>query len=317
MADRGDEIMSVDLRAAAADYLAMRRSRGYRLVDHDWLLAAFLDGLDAEGRTTIVVADALAFATAPLGTTRRWHATRLRAVRGLAGYVHALDPAAAQLIPEGLITAKTTRRIPYLYSDEQIAALMAAAMCLSPAPFALTMHTLIGLLAAAGLRGGEAGALDVEDLDTDREVLTVTGKYGKKRLVPLHPTTVRALIDYRQARMGRAALGTGPLLLGTRGRRLNMTTARAAFRTVVENCRLPARPGAGTPHLHDLRHAHAVNSLIDALRDGLDVDARIAALATYLGHVDPASTYWYLTASPELMALVRDRASARHDRGRG
>lgn len=307
--------MSVELRAAAADYLAGRRARGYRLADHDWILRAFLDGLDARGVGTISIADAMAFAVSRPGTQRCAQAARLRAVRGLAVYVHGLDPAAAQLIPAGLITARPARRIPYLYTGEQIAALMASAADLSPAIFAASMHTLIGLIAATGLRGGEAFALDVEDLDVERAVLTVTGKYGKRRLVPLHPSTVQALAGYQQARAAHAA-PTGPLLLGAKGGRLNPNTARAAFRALIDAADLPARPGCPTPRLHDLRHGFAVDTLIDAHRQGIDVDARIAALATYLGHVDPLSTYWYLTASPELMAVVRDRITAGQRRGR-
>lgn len=307
--------MSVDLRAAAADYLAGRRARGYRLADHDWMLAAFLGGLDARDVSTISIADAVAFATSRPDTQRCYQAARLRAVRGLAAYVHGLDPGAAQLIPDGLITAKVTRRIPYLYSSKQIVALMAGTADLSPAIFAASMHTVIGLIAATGLRGGEAFALNIEDLDVQRAALTVTGKYGKRRLVPLHLSTVQALASYQRVRSAHAA-PTGPLFLGAKGGRLNPNTARAAFRAVVDAAALPARPGRPTPRLHDLRHVFAVNSLIDAHRQGLDVDARIAALATYLGHVDPVNTYWYLTASPELMAVVRDRTSARHEPGR-
>jgi integrase len=307
--------MSVDLRQAAADHLNDRRARGYRLADHDWLIGAFLDGLAARGATTITVDDAVAFALRP-GTGQRWQAARLRAIRGLAAHVHAVDPAAAQLIPAGLIPAKVTRRIPYLYSDEQIAGLMSGAAKLSPPQLAASMHTLIGLSAATGLRSGEAVALNVEDLCTDRRVMTVTGKYGKQRVIPLHPTTIDALTGYLHARPTRAAPDTGPLLVGARGGRLNLNTARAAFRAVADDCGLPARPGCATPRLHDLRHAFAVNSLIDAHRQGADVDARIAALATYLGHTNPANTYWYLTASPELMAIVSDRLTAGHKRGR-
>lgn len=178
---------------------------------------------------------------------------RLRAVRGLAAYVHELDPAAAQLIPDGLITAKLTRRIPYLYTGEQIAALMANVADLFPAMFAASMHTLIGLIAATGLRGGEAFALDVEDLDAERGVLTVTGKYRKRRVVPLHPSTVQALASYRRARAAHAAL-TGPLFLRAKRGRLNANTARAAFRALVDAAGPPARPGCPTPRLHDLRH---------------------------------------------------------------
>ena len=311
----GGDAVSVELRVAAADYLAGRRARGYRLADHDWILRAFLDGLDARGVSTISIADAVAFAVSRPGTQRCYQVARLRAVRGLAAYVHGLDPAAAQLIPDGLITAKLTRRIPYLYTGEQIAALMASASDLSPAIFAASMHTLIGLNAATGLRGGEAFALDIEDLDVERGVLTVKGKYGKRRLVPLHSSTVHALASYQRVRSAHAA-PTGPLFLGAKGGRLNPNTARAAFRALVDAAGLPARPGCPTARLHDLRHCFAVDTLIDAHRQGVDVDARIAALATYLGHVDPVNTYWYLTASPELMAVVRDRITTGQQRGR-
>jgi len=307
--------VTVDLRAAAADYLSGRRARGYRLADHDWLIAAFLDGLDARGDTVITVADAVAFAHAPSGSQRCWQAARLRPIRGLAAYVHALDPAAAELIPAGLIVAKVARRIPYLYSAEQVAQLMARAASLSPPTLAASMHTLIGLCAATGLRSGEAVALDVEDLGLDRSLLTVTGKYGRQRLVPLHSTTIDALRCYLQMRATRAA-PTGALLLGARGGRLNLCSARALFRTLVDDCALPARPGCTAPRLHDLRHRFAVDTLIDAHRQGADIDARIAALATYLGHTEAANTYWYLTASAELMAVVSERIAAYYTRRR-
>jgi integrase/recombinase XerD len=133
--------MSVDLRVAASDHLRDRRARGYILADEDWLLDSFLDGLTARGQTTITVAAALAFATEHPGATPGWQARKLRAVRGLAAHVHALDPAAAQLIPAGLIPSKTPRRIPYLYSEQQIVALMDRALTLSPRMLGASMHT--------------------------------------------------------------------------------------------------------------------------------------------------------------------------------
>ncbi len=301
--------MSVDLYAAAAEWLVDRRARGYRLADHDWLVASFLDGLAARSVTTITVAEAMAFAQQRPGTDRRWQAARLRVVRGLAAYVHALDPAAAELVPPGLIPARLTRRTPYLYSADDIARLMSAATSLSPPMLAASMATLIGLLASTGMRGGEALALDLDDLDADAELLTVTGKYGKRRFVPLHPTTVAALAEYQRVRAVRAG-PSGPLLVGTKGGRLNPNTARVAFRALADGCGLASRPGCGPPRLHGLRHTFAVDTLVDAHRQGADVDARIATLATFLGHVEPANTYWYLSASPELMAIVTERVSA-------
>ena len=197
--------MSAGLRAAARDYLSERRARGYRLDDHEWLLGAFLDGLEARGATRITVAEALAFATARPQTQRSWQAKRLAVVRGFAWYLHGTDPAAADPIPAGLIDARTARRVPYLYSDQQIARLMSAAAMLPARMLAASMQALIGLLASTGLRSGEAGALDVEDLDLSVHLLTVTGKYGRVRLVALHPTTVQALTGYLRVRANRAA----------------------------------------------------------------------------------------------------------------
>ncbi len=300
--------MSVDLHLAAADYLRDRRARGYVLADEDWLLSSFLDGLAARGETRITLAAAIAFATGRPATAG-WQARKLRVVRNLAAHVHALDPTAAQLIPAGLIGSKTPRRIPYLYSDEQIVALMDRALTLSPAMLAASMRTLIGLLVATGIRSGEAAAVNVEDFDRDRGLLRVTGKNRRVRELPLHPTTVQALGDYLQTR-SKLAPPTGPLLIGVKGGRLNLNMARAAFRALVNDCELAVAPGCRAPRLHDARHSFAVNTLIDAHRQGTDIDARIATLANYLGHVDPSHTYWYLTASPQLMQTVRDRLSA-------
>lgn len=307
--------MTVDFAAAATAYLADRRARGYRLEDHAWLLRAFLDRLAAAGATTITVADAVAFAVERADAQPVWHAARLRAVRGLAAHVHGLDPHAAELIPAGLIVGKVTRRIPYLYSDDEITRLMVAAKLLSPPMLAASLCTLIGLLAVTGMRGGEASALSIEDVHIDERTLMVTGKYGRQRLVPLHATTMAALAEYLEVRASRAG-PEGPLLVGERGRGLNMNAARAAFRAVVNHIELPAQPGCGVPRLHDLRHTFAVNSLIDAHRQGVDVDARIAALAVVLGHANPTHTYWYLTASAELMAVVSERMAAPHQGGR-
>ncbi len=227
-----------------------------------------------------------------------------------------MDPTAAELVPDRLITGATTRSIPYLYSPGQTAQLMARAAVLRPAPMATAIHTLIGLVAATGLRSGEVLGLDVENLDRDRQLLSVVGKLAKLRLVPLHSTTIDALDAYLQVRATTPAASTGPLLVGPHGRRLNSNTARERFRAVVNDCQLEPRPGCSPPRLHDFRHTFAVDSLIDAHRQGADVDARIATLATYLGHVNPANTYWYLTASPQLMAVVTDRMTAQQRRVR-
>jgi integrase len=310
--------MSTDLHQAASDYLRLRRSLGFRLADHDWLIAQFLDLIAERGSARITVEDALAFAQAPVGVNRRWHASRLAVIRGLAAYVHAADPSAAQLIPPDLIRAsRVCRRVPYLYTPEQVAALMSQANTLRPPMLAATMSTLVGLMAVTGMRTCEARGLDVENLIIDRQVLAVTGKYGKKRLLPLHASTVQELVEYLRLRASVAsAPHAGPLLVAARGGRLRKNTATAAFRQITDAVGLPTRPGTATARLYDLRHSFAVNSLIDAHRQGADIEARIATLATYLGHAEPLNTYWYLTASPELMTLVAARMSAAAERPR-
>lgn len=303
--------MSIDLRTAAATYLQARRVRGYRLRDHDWLIRSFLDGLAAQNRMSITRADALAFATAPHGAGRGWQAMRMSTIRPFAAYVHDLDPQAAELIPGGLITSKPTRRIPYLYSAGQISELMSRSAALLSPLLGVTLAAFVGLIAATGLRSGEAIALDGEDFLPDQGLLNVTGKYGRERVLPLHPTTVTALLSYLQARATLTSVpATGPLFVGATGKRLIQQSAETRFRRIADACDLTASPGCRPPRLHDLRHTLAVNTLIDAHRQGVDVDARIAALSTYLGHANPLSTYWYLSASTELMQLVSDRTAA-------
>jgi integrase/recombinase XerD len=247
--------VSIDLRAAAAEYLQARRARGYLSTDHVWLISSFLDGLAAQHAPAITRANVLAFATAPTGTGRAWQALRMSIIRRFAAYVHGLDPEAAQVIPDRLIPATYLRRVPYLYSAEQISTLMTRSTVLLAPLLGVTMTAFIGLIAATGMRGGEAIALNSEDFAPDQGLLTVTGKYGRQRVLPLHPSTVAAVTAYRQARAAMTpAPVAGPLFVGATGKRLNHTSAQKMFRSVANACDLPANPGTRPPRIHDLRH---------------------------------------------------------------
>lgn len=164
--------MSIDLRAAAIDYLQARRARGHRLAKHGQLISSFLDGLAAQNVTTITRDNVVAFATAPAGTGRAWQAFRMSTIRGFAGYVHGLDPDAAELIPARLLPATYARRIPYLYSPAQIRDLMTTSTVLPPPSLNVTMTAFTGLIAATGMRSGEAISLDSEDFAPDQGLLT-------------------------------------------------------------------------------------------------------------------------------------------------
>lgn len=310
MADSGGEVMSGDLRASARQYLALRRAMGYQLVRHEELIRQFVDYLDSKHQTRISVEHALAWASLPGQTRPRWHTARLTVIRGFAGFVHANCPADGDLIPAGLLPGRVERPVPYLYAPDQIGALMSGACALRPLIRGLTLSTVIGLMAATGIRISEALAMDTTSIDAAEPAITVTGKYAKVRRIPVHATTIAALSTYlRNSRVLVGAPDGGSLFVTVNATRPRANNVETAFRTVATAIGLRA-PAGSSPHLHGLRHTFAVNTLIDAHRAGVDVHARIGTLATYLGHVSPASTYWYLTASPELLDLTADRVEA-------
>jgi integrase len=160
------------LRQHATDYLRLRRSLGYKLVEHERFLNQFLDYLEKNQASTVTAENALAWAKAPAGADPRWHGARLSAVRGFAVWAQAFDTD-IQVPPTGLLPMRTTRATPYLYSEDQICALMSAAARLVPRMKAATFQTLIGLLAVTGMRAGEAIGADLTDLDLDAGALTV------------------------------------------------------------------------------------------------------------------------------------------------
>jgi integrase/recombinase XerD len=217
------------------------------------------------------------------------------------------------MLPTGLLPSGAWHRpAAYIYSQEEIVALMTAAGGLQTRLGAATMRTLIGLLSVTGMRVGEAIRLDREDLDLQHARLTVrNSKFGKSRQLPLHPTTIAALRDYLQLRdMLKPQPETRALLIGTRGRRLQREAVEWTFRLLRDRAGLQARPGTGPPRLHDMRHSFAVQTMLDAYRSAGDPKAHASALSTYLGHADPAATYWYLSVAPELLALAAARLEA-------
>lgn len=300
------------LREAVADYLLIRRALGYKLDRAERLLGQFLDYLDAAGAKTVTIDHALAWALLPERVSVKWAAARLSVVRGFAAYLVAIDPA-TEVPPADLLPHRGRSRLtPYLYSDADVAALLAAADTLRPPLRATTYRTLLGLLVVTGLRIGEALALDRDDLDLDEGLLLVrAGKFGKLRELPLHPTTVAALRGYLRRREQLHPGGDpAPVFICTTGRRPGYRGVLQTFRQLADSAGLEARPGTADPRLHDLRHSFAVNTVLDAYQSGDDVQTRLPLLSTYLGHVNPATTYWYLSAAPELLGLASQRLEA-------
>lgn len=291
----------------AEEYLQTRRALGYTLTTQARIVAGFVRYLDEFGATRITVEATLGFATQPAEAQPIWWTRRLSAVRGFATYVQAIDPT-TEVPPTCLLARGVPRAVPYLYSPAEIAALMAAARALRPPLHAATYETLIGLLAVTGMRAGEVIALGYNDVDLEHELLTITaGKFGKDRLVPLHASTVGALQRYARCRDSRWPAAKGStFFLSTVGTRLTYNSVRVIFAKLADQAGLVAR-GRCRPRLHDFRHRFAVETLLGWYRAGGDVSARLPLLSTYLGHVKPTSTYWYLSATPELLALAAGR----------
>ena len=301
----------IALEDRLAGYLAVRRALGYRLARAEKLLAQFIECINEQGETTITTDSALAWATLPPSTGSNWHAHRLSVVRGFAAHVHALDPA-HELISQDLLPQRPRRAVPYLYTDAEIRALMDATCVIATPHRAATMRTLIGLLAVTGMRIGEAIRLNQGDIDHQRDVLTVVeSKFGKSRELAVQEATSAALRACL-ARRDRPvpAEPTDAVFTSAVGTRLTYCNVHLAFKQIVKHAGLVPRSTVCRPRPHDIRHTFAVNTLLDAYRndagDGERIQARIALLCTYLGHVNPGSTYWYLQAAPELLALAAD-----------
>jgi integrase/recombinase XerD len=298
------------LRAAAGEYLAMRRALGFKLETQGRHLMSFVRFCEERGadRVTADLAVEWATRTSRGSGDEVYKARRLDAVRIFARHLQALDPATE--VPPGDVLSRRQGRIPpYLYSPEEIAALMNAAGDLAPPIRAATWRTLIGLLAVTGMRQGEACRLERDDVDLEAGTLVIRdSKFGKSRQVFLHPTAVAALRAYERARdrmfPGPAA---GTFLVNSRGRPLDGPNLPKTFATLVTAAGIQAPPGQRAPRLHDLRHTFTVATMLDWYRDGGNVQARLPLLSTWLGHVDPKSTYWYLQAIPGLLALAAGR----------
>jgi integrase/recombinase XerD len=302
--------MTAALREMVTDYLRVRRSLGYKLDAVERLLFAFIDYLHACGAQTVTIEHAVGFATAPVGASPRWQALRLSAIRGFTRWAHLLD-ATVQVPPARLLPARPTRAAPYIYSDDDIAALIGAAAQLRPAIRAATFHTLVALMAATGIRTGEALGLNLTDLDDEAATLTVTGKYGKTRMLPLHTTVQEGLRRYLHQRNQLLPAANCPaLLVSTRGTRLIPQVVHPTFRRLADGVGLTPTSSASRPRLHDLRHTFAVSTMLDAYRSGSDPAVTLPVLSTWLGHADPNDTYWYLTGTAELLAAANDRLHA-------
>ena len=287
-------------------YLKLRRQLGYKLVVPGRLLRSFVRFASEEGASFITTKLALRWA-AQAGLKPVQQGSRLGMVRRFAEYVSAHD-VGTEVPAQKLLPYQFHRRPPYLYRDEEVAQMINAARRIaSDNEFkGTTQATVLALLAVTGMRVGEALALDRGDVDLKQNLLTVRrGKGNKSRLVPLHSSTAEALQQYGRLRDELFPRPLSPsFFVWDKGRRLLHCTTHRWFLLVA--CQLGIRkPGDNDgPRIHDLRHYFAIRTLLNWYRSKADVEAHLPQLATYLGHVHVRDSYWYLSATPELLKLA-------------
>lgn len=299
------------LRQALTRYLLMRRGFGYRYNTEGRWLDDFVAFMDAARATVITRKLAMAWITRSRRTS--WP-NRLSAVRGFARHLSNLEPC-TETPPAGIFPSHKRPR-PYIYSEAEVERVLEATLHwgLAKGINRQTYHCLFGLLAATGMRIGEAISLGRGDIDLEAGILTLREtKGGKERLVPLHPTTAQALADYAARRDNYRTCRKSPwFFVLRRGQRLRSQYPHRIFIGVLRRIGLrDPEPHTRGPRLHDFRHSFAVNTILRWYRAGEDVERLLPTLTTYLGHSKVRDTYWYLSACPELMEQAALRLEAR------
>jgi integrase/recombinase XerD len=311
------------LRQAVREYLVMRRSLGFKLLEAGPALLDFTAFMERRRAPYITQALALAWAQRPKNVQPSHWASRLRHVRQFARFRSATDPR-TEVPACDLLPFRPKRARPYLYSDNEIKRLLDTTLNTSLSPYCndrercallpRVYYCLFGLLSVSGLRLGEARSLKLQDVDLKAGVLTIRGgKFGKDRLIPVHPSTCKVLADYIARRQrhwaGRAV--SSYLFISSWGNRLDGGQIHRAFYAASRRIGLRGASDSNGPRLHDLRHRFAQTTLVNWYRSNQDPERLLPLLSAFLGHVHVADTQWYLSASPELMSEAMRRLEHR------
>jgi integrase len=290
-----------------AEYLDLRRKLGFKAEREAWLLSNLASFLRTKGSAFVTTDLALAWAKRPADAHPSWWASKLSVARGFAKHVHLID-ARHQVPPCDLLPRYCRRTTPSIYSTDEITRLLRAAREMQSrttqglAFRRATYETFFGLVAATGMRVGEAIRLDCSDVDwTNRLIVVRESKFGKSREIVLDDSVVRALRRYAKQREGTHPQPRSPsFFVSCVGTRLIYNNVHSTFAKLLRQAGIPRAKA----RVHDLRHTFIVRTILRWYSQGVDVDARMPLLSTYVGHRNPSSTYWYLSATPELMDLV-------------
>lgn len=285
----------------AEEYLEARRSLGFKAEREKWHLTDFVSFMKAKRAHYVTTELAVTWARQPLDAYPGYWAKKLGVIRGFAKHLHLID-ARHQIIPQGVLSAASRRTTPAIYTDLEVAQILKAARALKTTPLQGRTHeVLFGLLAATGMRVGEAIRLDDDDIDWTGVLAVHESKFRKSREVLVHDTVLDVLRSYQQERDQHVPdRRTKSFFTSRAGTRLIYNNVHHTFRRLLKLAGIQRERA----RVHDLRHTFVVRTILRWYREGANVDACMPILSTYLGHRSPASTYWYLTATPELMAVV-------------
>ena len=295
------------LNAAVDSYLAHRRAAGFQLNDQEGILRDF--ARFARGDAWVRSRTVLEWIRARQGSPLR-SCVRLRTVVHLARYLHAEDDRHEVPPAEVFGRHRPRRRPPFLFTPAQVTALVREAGTLGPETSLQprVYHTLFGLLACTGLRVSEALDLRLDDVRPEGLVVRNT-KFGKSRLLALHPST-RKVLDHYIERRGQEAGACPYLFVSVKGRQLHENTARGVFRRLVGSLGIAGPNDEPRPRLHDLRFYFANQVMANSPDDHRGISRHMVALTTYLGHSDVRNSYWYLEASPKLLSRIAENCES-------
>lgn len=291
-------------------YVQLRQALGFRSGEVAYFLKAFDRRLFEKNHAGPLTQElALEFACANAKTSTNYCVSRYQAVRHFSEYLATFDPRTPFLDPKALKPSKA-RTPRHIYTDEELQKILteARSISLKNPVRGLTLHTMIGLAASTGLRISEIIRLDIEDVDLKRGNLNIRhSKFNKSRLVPLHRTTLQVVTNYAAARDAvYPNCKAVAFFINSRRKRFARNTLQQLFAGVACRAGLRGPKGRG-PTFHDLRHRFATERLVRWYKAGIDVQAMLPALATYMGHTHYTDTAYYLTATAELLALAGER----------
>jgi len=298
------------LRNALNEYISLRRNLGFKMEAEELVLNKFINFLEQNNMSYITTDMVLQWATMPRNASQAHWARRLTMARLFAQFYRAIDPR-TEVPPCGLIPGKYQRKTPYIYSDVEISRLLLAAKELSSVTGmrSLSYFTLLGLLVVTGMRISEPIALLHSDVDLEHGILTVRNtKFSKSRLIPIHHSSVEILKRYSHLRKQKCPHPESlKFFISENGRSLNKNTVNWTFVKLSRKIGLRGKNDSHGPRLHDFRHTFAVKTLLNWYKTGVDVEAHISELSTYLGHTHVNDTYWYISAVPELLQYAMMR----------